>query len=164
MGRLMEKKVDCQSSKLSKYKGFMFVNTTSAQFNSLKNQSYLNFRSKFLFEIDFFNFLVPKPRFKISFFILRLDNDKEGIEANSLKWTETSQEVIRSLAPNKVFNLTITGIGCKEDNMQSTSSIVVKTETFSNGVIAFADTKKINLTIGEYLQFTKYILNDTIRQ
>jgi len=51
--------------------------------------------------------------------------------------------VIRSLAPNKVFNLIITGIGCKEDNMQSTSSIVVKTETFSNGVIALADTKKI---------------------
>jgi hypothetical protein len=97
---------------------------------------------------------VPKPRFKILFFILRLDNDKEGIEANSLKWTETSQEIIRSLAPNKFFNLIITGIGCKEDNMQSTSSIVVKTETFSNGVIAFADTKKINLTIGEYLQYT----------
>jgi hypothetical protein len=50
----MEKKVDCQSSKLSKYKGFMFVNTTSAQLNSLKNESYLNFRSKFLFEINFF--------------------------------------------------------------------------------------------------------------
>jgi hypothetical protein len=91
-----------------------------------------------------------------------LDNAIEGIEANSLKWSETSQEVIRSLAPNKVFTLIIIGIGCKQDNMKSTSPIVVKTETFSNGLIALADTNKINLMIGKFLQYTKYILNATI--
>ncbi len=83
-----------------------------------------------------------------------MDNDKEGIEAKSLKWAETSQEVIRSLAPNKAFNLTITGIGCNQDNIQSTSPIVVKTETFSNGVIALADTNKINATLGKFLKYT----------
>ncbi len=66
---------------------------------------------------------------------------------------ETSQEVIRSLAPNKVFFLTITGIGCKGYE-QSTAPIEVQTEAFSNGVIVLADTNKINSTLGKLLQNT----------
>ncbi len=86
-----------------------------------------------------------------------MDNDKEGIEAKFLKWAETSQEIIRSLAPNKVFNLIITGIGCN-DSKQSTAQIEVKTETFSNGLIALADTNKINSTLGKFLQYTTVFL------
>jgi hypothetical protein len=81
--------------------------------------------------------------------ILRLDYYNEGIEAKSLKWAVTSQDVIRSLTPNKVFILIVTGIGCKENNMQSTAPIEVKTETFSNGVIHLADTNKIHSKLGK---------------
>ncbi len=86
----------------------------------------------------------------LDFYFLRLDNDKEEIEANSLKWAETSQEIIRSLTPNKTYTLIITGFGCNEDNMQSTTPIEVKTETFSNGEIALTDTNKINLITGKF--------------
>ncbi len=94
------------------------------------------------------NFFLSKPKV---IFVSRLDDIT--IEAKSLKWAETSQEVIRSLASNKTFFLTITGIGCHGYN-QSTAQIEVKTETFSNGVIALADTNKINSTLGKFSQYT----------
>ncbi len=57
---------------------------------------------------------------------------------------------------NKIYELIISGVGC-EDKKQSTTPIEVKTETFSNGVIALADTSKINSILGKFLQYIKYI-------
>jgi hypothetical protein len=75
---------------------------------------------------------------------------------NSLKWPETCQETIKAPEINTLYNLTITGFGCNNQN-QSTAPIQVKTDTFSNGVISLADTNKINSTLGKFFKYTKYI-------
>ncbi len=58
---------------------------------------------------------------------------------------------------NKIYELIITGVGC-EDKKQSTVPIEVKAETFSNGLIAFADTNEINSKLGTVLKYAKSIL------
>jgi hypothetical protein len=94
---------------------------------------------------------VSKLSFKL--FISRLDSGVDEIEASSLIWSATSHTIIKLLAPNKAFRLTITGIGC-HNFKQSTTPIDVRTETFSNGVIALSDTNKINSKSGIFLQYT----------
>jgi hypothetical protein len=87
--------------------------------------------------------------------ISRLKN-VQNLTNNSLKWSETCQETIKSPEMNKAYELVITGVGC-DDKKQSTTPIEIKTETFLNGVIDLADTSKINSTLGKFLQYTKYI-------
>jgi hypothetical protein len=87
--------------------------------------------------------------------ISRLKN-VQNFTNNSLKWSETCQETIKAPEMNKIYELIISGVGC-EDTKQSTTPIEVKTETFLNGVIALADTSKINSTLGKFLQYIKYI-------
>ncbi len=76
---------------------------------------------------------------------------------NSLKWSETCQETIKAPEINTLYDLTITGFGCNNQN-QSTAPIQVKTDTFSNGVISLADTNQINSTLGKFLKYTKFIV------
>jgi len=84
-----------------------------------------------------------------SFQIFRM-NDKEDFAPN-LSWSSTSREKISGLNPGTSYNLSVIGIGCKENDTQQTVPIKVSTDVFEPAFIQLESSDEIIL--GKFLLF-----------
>ena len=66
--------------------------------------------------------------------------------AQNLTWTSTSQEIVSELKPGTPYDLSIIGIGCKENDTQETDPIQVKTDSFEPAIFQLEKEENMKLS------------------
>lgn len=89
-------------------------------------------------------------------------NDKEDFAPN-LSWSSTSREKISGLNPGTSYNLSVIGIGCKENDTQQTVPIKVSTDVFEPALIQLesSDEFRVGKCSLNFWNFAAFIECDT---